>query len=85
VRFNPFKGTGSGGNQSFATAFISEEGDGLVISSLHSREHVSIYAKPLRDGRSDFELTEEEKKAVKEAKANLKLRSPNIIRKPDEA
>ena len=85
VRFNPFKGTGSGGNQSFATAFISEEGNGLVISSLHARDHVSVYAKPLRGGRSDFELTDEEQRAVKEAKANLKLRSPNIVRKPDEA
>src|SRR4051812_25632874 len=29
VRFNPFKGTtGSGGNQSFATAFLNEHGDG---------------------------------------------------------
>ncbi|HTK33288.1 MAG TPA: DUF4446 family protein, partial [Candidatus Paceibacterota bacterium] len=26
VRFNPFKGNGGGGNQSFATAFLTEEG-----------------------------------------------------------
>ena len=37
IRFNPFKGTGSGGNQSFATAFLNEENDGVVISSLYSR------------------------------------------------
>jgi hypothetical protein len=28
VRFNPFQGTGEGGNQSFATAFLNENGDG---------------------------------------------------------
>ena len=47
VRFNPFKGTGGGGNQSFATAFLSEEGDGVVISSLYSREHVSVGSENL--------------------------------------
>src|SRR3989338_8127027 len=28
VRFNPFKGEGLGGKQSFATGFLSEKGDG---------------------------------------------------------
>ena len=28
IRFNPFKGTGGGSNQSFATTLITEEGDG---------------------------------------------------------
>jgi len=31
IRFNPFKGTGDGGNQSFSTAFVTEEGDGVVL------------------------------------------------------
>jgi hypothetical protein len=64
VRFNPFKGTGEGGNQSFATAFLNEEGDGVVISSLHAREHIRVFSKPVVNRNSEYELSEEEKEAV---------------------
>lgn len=68
VRFNPFKGDGSGGNQSFATALISEEGDGVILSTLYSRERVSMYGKPVEAGTSEFELSEEEKEALRLAR-----------------
>lgn len=71
IRFNPFKGTGSGGNQSFATAFISEKGDGVVISSLYSREHVSVFSKPLKKFESEFETSQEERSAILGAKETL--------------
>lgn len=67
VRFNPFKGTGGGGNQSFATAFINEDGHGVIISSLYSREHVSVYSKPVKGGVSEYELSDEEKEALTNA------------------
>lgn len=66
VRFNPFKGT-SGSNQSFATAFLDEEGNGVVLSSMYSREHVSVFAKPVKNRASEYGLTEEEKAAIGEA------------------
>ncbi len=72
VRFNPFKGTGGGGNQSFATAFISEEGDGVVVSSLYSRDHVSVFSKPVKKHSSEYELSDEEREVLKEAKERLK-------------
>jgi len=71
VRFNPFKGTGGGGNQSFATAFLTEEGDGVVISSLYARDHVSIFGKPLRKRSSEHELSDEEHEALEGAKMGL--------------
>lgn len=67
IRFNPFSGTGSGGNQSFATALINEDGDGVIISSLYSRERVSVFAKPVKNHSSEYELTQEEKEAIKKA------------------
>lgn len=70
VRFNPFKDSGS--NQSFATAFLNEEGDGVVISSLYSRERVSIYAKPIKRLASSYELSEEERSALQNAQDSLK-------------
>ena len=69
VRFNPFKGT-SGSNQSFATALLNEEGNGVVLSSIYSREHVSVFAKPLKAHASEYELTEEERGAIEEASKN---------------
>jgi len=68
IRFNPFKGTGAGGNQSFSTSFLNEQGDGVVISSLHSRERISIFSKPIKEYGSEFELSEEEKEVVTKAK-----------------
>jgi hypothetical protein len=71
VRFNPFKGTGEGGNQSFASAFISEKGDGVVFSTLYSRERMSVFAKPLTGGKSQYELTGEERHAIQKAEEKL--------------
>lgn len=66
VRFNPFPEVG--GNQSFAVAIINKEGDGVVFSSLYSRERMSVFAKPITKGASDIELTPEEKSVVEDAK-----------------
>ena len=63
VRFNPFSDAGS--NQSFAIALLNEARDGVVISSLYSREKVNIYAKPIKNGLSEYQLTDEEKEAIK--------------------
>ena len=70
VRFNPFKGE-MGSNQSFATAFVNEKGFGVVISSLYSRERVSVFSKPIKNFQSEFELTDEEKQVLNESKQKL--------------
>ena len=72
VRFNPFKD--SGGNQSFATCFLDERGDGVVLSSLFARDRMSIFAKPIAKYTPSFELTVEEKKALDGAA--LQVKSP---------
>lgn len=66
VRFNPFPDQGS--NQSFAIGLLNEEGDGVVFSSLYSRERMSVFAKPIKNGKSEYELTVEEKEALEKAK-----------------
>ena len=72
LRFNPFKGSGTGGNQSFATAFINEKGDGVLLSSLYAHDRMSVFSKPLSNFSSEFELSEEEQEAVKKSKESLK-------------
>jgi hypothetical protein len=66
IHFNPFPD--QGGNQSFAIGMLNEEGDGLVVSSLYSRERMSVFAKPVKNGTSEYELTAEEKEALHKAK-----------------
>ncbi len=66
IRFNPFPDQGS--NQSFAVGMLNEEGDGVVFSSLYSRERMSIFAKPVKNGKSEYELTTEEKEVLEKAK-----------------
>lgn len=73
IRFNPFKGTGGGGNQSFATTLMNQDGDGVIISSLYSRDHVSVFSKPLKNHESEHELTDEERESVNRAKKGLEL------------
>lgn len=65
VRFNPFEDTGS--NQSFSVAFLTDEQDGLVLSSLHSRQATRLYAKQIVRGRADTALSEEELEALRTA------------------
>jgi hypothetical protein len=66
IRFNPFPD--QGGNQSFAIGMVDEEGSGVVISSLYSRERMSIFAKPVKNGKSEYDLTTEEREALTKAK-----------------
>jgi hypothetical protein len=66
VRFNPFDD--AGGNISFAIALLNAHNDGLVISSLHGREGNRVYSKTIKNGKSESKLTEEELKAIKDAK-----------------
>ena len=78
LRFNPFKGTGDGGNQSFATTFINENGDGVVLSSLYSRERVSIFSKPIKDFKPVFDLSEEEEETLKRARQALSTKPRDL-------
>jgi len=67
VRFNPFRD--AGGDQSFAVALADGEGNGFVVSSLHSRDVTRVYGKPLVAWNSIYALTDEEKQAIDKARA----------------
>ena len=67
IRFNPFPQTG--GDQSFSLSLLDEKDTGFVLSSLHSRNATRFYAKTIKNGKAgDFKLSNEEKKAIKNAK-----------------
>lgn len=66
VRFNPFKDTG--GDQSFILSLTDGNNTGVIISGLYSRSGTRWYAKKVVEGKGvEYELTEEEKKALKDS------------------
>ncbi|MCK5022212.1 MAG: DUF4446 family protein [Candidatus Pacebacteria bacterium] len=68
IRFNPFKEEGIGGDQSFAVSLLNKKGDGLLLSSLYSREKVSVFAKPINNWQSKYELSKEEADVLERTK-----------------
>ena len=67
IRYNPFNDTG--GDQSFAIALLDSLGNGIVVSSLHSRTDTRVFAKPVQAGRSRYQLSDEEQEAIRKALA----------------
>jgi len=65
LRFNPFKD--KGGDQSFSIALLDYKDNGVVVSSLHSTENTRVYAKPISEGKSKYQLTNEEEEVLKKA------------------
>jgi len=65
VRYNPFSGVG--GDQSFSIALLNSYNNGVVITSLFSREGNRVYSKIIEKGVSIHILSDEEKQAIKEA------------------
>ncbi|MBU0546729.1 DUF4446 family protein, partial [Patescibacteria group bacterium] len=65
VRFNPFNEVGS--NQSFSLALLDDNNDGLVITSLYTRQENRIYGKPIKAGNSEYTLSNEENQAIEKA------------------
>lgn len=62
-RFNPFGDTG--GDQSFVLALLDGNKDGVVITSLHSRENTRFYVKSVEGGAgSGHPLSAEEQKII---------------------
>ena len=54
----------AGGHLSYSAAFLDEAGDGVVLSTINGRSETRSYAKPVRGGRSDHNLSDEERAAI---------------------
>jgi len=56
-----------GGNQSFVIAMLDNKNNGFIISSLFTDEGNRVYAKTIKQGKSDHLLSGEEIQAVERA------------------
>lgn len=72
-RFDPFGG--EGGQQSFIVTLLDECGDGAVISGIHARDGVRVYAKGVKKFTSERELSTEEQDSIADAKKTLSIKN----------
>ena len=70
TRFNPFSEIG--GDQSFAFALLDGKNNGFVVTSFYTKEGNRVYGKPIKNGKSQYALSQEELKAVEIAEKNNK-------------
>ena len=61
VRYNAFRDVGS--DLSFAIALLDGNDTGVILNGLYGSDSSNIYAKPVKPGKSTYQLSEEEKYA----------------------
>lgn len=75
VRYNAFKDVGS--DLSFAIALLDRDDNGVVLNGLYGSDSSNIYAKPIKNGSSSYQLSEEEKYALEIAEQNKNFVAKN--------
>lgn len=65
VRYNAFAEMGS--DLSFSIAMLDSFQNGFVLSSIYGRDQASVYAKPIKAGKSTYPLSVEEIQAIDRA------------------
>ncbi len=68
VRYDAFEDVG--GSQSFALAVYDENGDGAILTSIVGRADCRVYAKPLVKMQSERKLSQEEQRAINDARSD---------------
>jgi hypothetical protein len=68
VRYNAFENTGS--DLSYALALLTKSGDGVVISSIWSREETRTFGKAVAGFSSAQDASSEERAAIAKARAS---------------
>ncbi len=67
LRYDAFEEMG--GHLSFSAALLDAAGNGVVITSINGRQDTRCYAKPVRGGESEYNLSAEEEAAIRQALA----------------
>ena len=67
LRYDAFEDVG--GRLSFSCAMLDDHGSGVVLTSINGRQETRVYAKPIAEGRSSYNLSSEEDEAIRQALA----------------
>lgn len=71
IRYKAFEDVGS--DLSFSIALLDEYNNGMIITSIYSREDSMVYGKPIDRGISRYDLSEEEKEVLNKALLKEKI------------
>ncbi len=80
VRYDAYQDMG--GQQSWSMAILTAERTGAIITSLHARDHASVYLKQVHEGVSEQRLSPEELRALAAALADP---APSITPTPERS
>jgi len=67
LRYDAFEDVG--GRLSFSCAMLDHRGTGVVLTSINGRQETRVYAKPVAEGTSSYNLSLEEEEAIRQAMA----------------
>ena len=67
LRYDAFEDVG--GRLSFSCAMLDDRGNGVVLTSINGRQDTRVYAKPIAEGASAYNLSSEEEEAIRQALA----------------
>ena len=65
LRYDAFEDVG--GRLSFSCALLDEYGTGVVLTSINGRQETRVYAKPITEAHSSYNLSLEEEEAIRQA------------------
>lgn len=68
VRYNAFNDVGS--DLSYSIALLDNNNNGIIITGIHGRTETMSYAKPIKNGESNYHLSVEELQALERAMSN---------------
>jgi Protein of unknown function (DUF4446) len=67
IRYDAFEDVG--GRLSFSCALLDDHGNGVVMTSINGRQDTRVYAKPITNGQSTYNVSIEEEEAIRQALA----------------
>jgi hypothetical protein len=70
IKYNPYQDMGVGGKQSFSTALIDKNGNGIILTNLYSRERTRVLLKEIKEFQPTQELAPEENEVLNLIKNN---------------
>lgn len=65
LRYDAFEDVG--GRLSFSCAMLDDHGNGVVLTSINGRQETRVYAKPIIERTSTYNLSVEESEAIRQA------------------
>lgn len=65
LRYKAFEDVGS--DLSFSLALLDDENSGVIVTSIYGRNESTVYAKPIDNGISRYDMSEEEEEVLQRA------------------